>query len=183
MLFRSIIYTVFLKRHVNDWKARIKTQIQGDLDENPTGQALADLIHKEPKIFAKEVRCLQDKAWKARRRAGEKKEHRNKTQNTLLKRISLLKAALRETAPLHPKDKIQGATSKAMQGLVFFHLRPTFQKLVRQHDRMKALLTVKIGKAEKLMDKENLKQNRREDRRDIGRKNKIFKHGIKGIKK
>jgi len=42
---------------------------------------------------------------------------------------------------------------------------------------------VEVGKAEKLMDKENLKQSRRDDRRDIGRKNEIFKHGIKGIKK
>jgi len=87
------------------------------LDENPTGQALADLIHKEQKILAKEVRWIQDKAWKARRRAGERKEHRNKTQNNLLKRISLLKAALTETSPPQPKDKIKGATSKAMQGL------------------------------------------------------------------
>jgi len=70
-----------------------------------------------------------------------------------------------------------------MQGLEFLHLRPTFQKLVRRHDRWKALLSVEIGKAEKLMDKENLKQNRRDDRRDIGRKNEIFKHGITGIKK
>jgi len=70
-----------------------------------------------------------------------------------------------------------------MQGLGFLPLRPTFQKLVRQHDRWKALLTVEIGKAEKLMDKENLKQKRRDDRRDIGRKNEIFKHGIKGTKK
>jgi len=54
---------------------------------------------------------------------------------------------------------------------------------VRQQDRWKTLLTVEIGKAEKRMDKENLKQSRRDDRRDIGRKNKIFKHGIKGIKK
>jgi len=69
-----------------------------------------------------------------------------------------------------------------MQGLGFLHLRPTFQKLVRQRDRCKALLTDKISKAEKLMDKENLKQYRRDDRRDIGRKNEIFKHGIKGIK-
>ena len=46
-----------------------------------------------------------------------------------------------------------------------------------------ALLNVEIGKAEKLMDKENLKQSRCDDRRDIGRKNEIFKHGIKGIKK
>ena len=36
----------------------IETQIQGDLKENPTGQALADLIHKEQKILAKEVRQL-----------------------------------------------------------------------------------------------------------------------------
>jgi len=70
-----------------------------------------------------------------------------------------------------------------MQGLGFLHLRSTFQKLVRQHDRWKALLTVEIGKAEKLLDKENLKQSRRDDRRDIGRKNEIFKNGIKRIKK
>jgi len=31
----------------------IKTQIKGDLDENPTGQALADLIHKEQKFWQK----------------------------------------------------------------------------------------------------------------------------------
>jgi len=36
-------------------------QIQGDSDENSTGQALADLIHKEQKIVTKEVRWLQDK--------------------------------------------------------------------------------------------------------------------------
>ena len=66
----------------------VKSKIKGELDVNPTGQALADLIHKEQQILAKEVRWLQDKAWKARRRAGERKEHRNKTQNTLLKRIS-----------------------------------------------------------------------------------------------
>ena len=144
---------------------------------------MADLIHKEQKILSKEVRWLQDKAWKARRRAGERREHRNKTQNSLLKRISLLTAALMETAPLQPKDKIKGATRKAMQGLGFLHLQTTFQKLVRQHDRWKALLRVEIGKAESLMEKENLKHNRRDDRRDIGKKNEIFKHGIKGIKK
>ena len=70
-----------------------------------------------------------------------------------------------------------------MQGLGFLHLRPAFQKPVRQHDRWKALLTVEIGKAENLMEKKNLKQNRRDDRRDIGKKDEIFKHGIKGIKK
>ena len=85
--FFQRIDTVFFKRHVDDWKVWIKSQIQGDLVENPTGQALADLIHKEQKILAKEVRWLQDKAWKARRRAGERREHRNKTQNSLLKRI------------------------------------------------------------------------------------------------
>jgi len=99
-----------------------------------------------------------------------------------LKRISLLAAALTDTAPLQPKDKIKRATRKAMQGLGFLHLQPTFQKLVRQHDRWKALLRAEIGKAERLMEKENLKQNRRDDRRDIGKKNEIFKHGIKGIK-
>jgi len=65
--FSQRIDTVFFKRHVDDWKVRIKTQIQGDWDENPKGQVLADLIHKEQKILAKEVRLLQDKAWKARR--------------------------------------------------------------------------------------------------------------------
>jgi len=60
--FPQRIDTVFFKRHVDDWKVRIKSQIQGDLDDNPTGQALADLIHKEQKILAEEVRWLQDKA-------------------------------------------------------------------------------------------------------------------------
>jgi len=153
------------------------------LTENPTGQALADLIHKEQEVLAKEVRWLQDKAWKARRRAGERKEHRNKTQNTLRQRISVLKAALTETAPLQPKDKIKGATRRAMQGLGFLHLRATFQKLVRQHNKWKVLLTEEISEAEKLMEKENLKQNRRDDRRVIGRQNEILKNGIKVIKK
>jgi len=78
-----------------------------------------------------------------------------KHRNTLLKRISLLTAALKEMASLQPMDRIKGATRRAMQGLGFLHLRPTFQKLVRQHDRWKALLTVEIGKAESLMEKEN----------------------------
>jgi len=133
--------------------------------------------------LAKEVRWLQDKAWKVRRRAGERREQRNKTQNTLLKGISLLTAALSETAPLQPEDRIKGATKRAMQGLGFLHLRTTFQKLVRQHDRWKAPLTAEIGKAESLIEKETLKQSRRDDRRDICRKNEIFKQGIKGIKK
>ena len=76
--FSQRIDTVFIKRHADEWKTRIKTQIQGDLDETPTGQALADLIHKEQKIPAKEVRWLQDKAWKARKRASERREHRSK---------------------------------------------------------------------------------------------------------
>jgi len=42
---------------------------------------------------------------------------------------------------------------------------------------------MEIGKAESLLEKKNLKQNRRDDRRDIGKKNEIFKHRIKGIKK
>jgi len=54
--FSQRIDTVFFKRHVDDWIVRIKTQIQGDLVKNPTGQALADLIHNEQKILAKEVR-------------------------------------------------------------------------------------------------------------------------------
>jgi len=114
---------------VDDWKVWIQAQIQGDLIKNPTGQALADLIHKEQEILAKEVRWLQDKAWKARRRAGERKERRNKSQNTLRQRISLLKTALTQTAPLQPKDKIKGATRKDMKGLGFLHLKATFQKL------------------------------------------------------
>ena len=69
--FSERIDTIFFKRHVDDWKARIKAQVQGELTETPTGQALADLIHKEQEVLAKEVRWLQDKAWKARRRAGE----------------------------------------------------------------------------------------------------------------
>jgi len=108
--------------------------------------------------LTKEDRWLQDKAWKARQRAGERKEHRNKTQNTLLKRISLLTIALSETAPLQPQDMIKGATKKAMQGLGFLHLRTTFQKLVRQRDRWKALLRVEIAKAESLIAKENLEK-------------------------
>ena len=150
------------------------------MTENPTGQAFADPIHKEQEVLAKEVRWLQDTAWKARRRAGERKDHTgNKTQNTLRQRISLVKAALTEAAPLQPK----GSTRRAMQGLGFFHLRATFQKLVRQHNEWKALLTEEISKAEKLIDTENLKQNTRDDSRDIGRKNEIFKNGIKGTKK
>jgi len=70
-----------------------------------------------------------------------------------------------------------------MQGLGFLHLRATFKNLVRQHNKWEALLTEGKSKAEKLMDKENLRQNRRDDRRDIGRKNEIFKNGIKGKKK
>ena len=83
---------------------------------------------------------------KSTQTSRRKEEHRNKTQNTLLKRISLLTAALTETVTLQPKDRIKGATRRAMQGLGFLHLRPTFQKLVRQHVRWKALLTVEIGK-------------------------------------
>jgi len=105
------------------------------LTENPTGKALADLIQNEQEVLAKEVRCLQEKAWKAYRRAGKRKEHRNKTQNTLRQRISSLKAALTETAPLQPKDMIKGATRRAMQGLGFLHIRATFHKLVRQHNK------------------------------------------------
>jgi len=55
--------------------------------------------------------------------------------------------------------------------------------LVWQHIKWKTLLTIEKCKAKKLMDKENLKQNRHDDRRDIERKNETFKNGIKGIKK
>jgi len=108
--FSQRIETVFFTRHTDDWKVRIKKRIPGELEENPTGQAVADQIHKEQEILAKEVRWLQDKAWNARRRAGERKEHRNKTQNNLRQRISLLKAALVEAEPPQAKDRIKGAT-------------------------------------------------------------------------
>jgi len=87
--FSQRIDTVFFKRHTDDWKAQIKKQMLGDLAENPTGQALANLIQKKQDILAKDVRWLQDKAWKMRRRAGERKEHRNKTQNNLRQQIFL----------------------------------------------------------------------------------------------
>jgi len=51
--FSQRIDTVFFKRHVDDWKVRIKSQIKGELDVNPTGQALADLIHEEQKSWQK----------------------------------------------------------------------------------------------------------------------------------
>jgi len=115
---------------------------------------LADLIQQEQEILAREIKWLRDKAWKACRRAGERKEHRNKTQNNLQQRISLLKAALTEAAPSQPKDKIQGATRRDMQGLGFLHLRDTLRKLVRQHTKWTSLLTEEIRKAGKLMVRE-----------------------------
>jgi len=63
------------------------------------------------------VRWLQDKAWKARRRTGERKEHKNKPQNNLRQRIFPLKAALAEAELPQAKNKIKGATRKSMQGL------------------------------------------------------------------
>ena len=47
--FYQRIDTVFFKH----WKVRIKLQIKGELDVNPTGQALADLIHEEQIFFGK----------------------------------------------------------------------------------------------------------------------------------
>jgi len=179
------IDTVFFKPHTDcstdDWKAQIKKQILGELEENLTGQALTDLIQKEQEILAKEVRWLQDKAGKARRRAGERKGHRNNTQNNLRQRISLLKAALAEAELPQSKDKIRRATRKAMRGLGFLHLRDTLQKLVWQHTKWTSLLTEEIRKAEKLVDRENhdLTQNRKDKSRDIRRKNEILKNGIK----
>jgi len=119
------------------------------------------LIQQEQGILAREIKRLKDKAWKARRRAGERKEHRNNTQNDLRQRIYLLKAALTEAAPSHHEDKIKGATRRAMQGLGILHIRDTIRKLVWQHTKLTSLLTEEIRKAEKLMDKENLTQNRR----------------------
>jgi len=54
--FSQRIDTVFFKRDVDEWKARTKTQIKEEFHENPTGQALADLIHKEQICLTKEVR-------------------------------------------------------------------------------------------------------------------------------
>jgi len=54
---------------------------------------------------------------------------------------------------------------------------------VRQHDRLKTLLTVEIGKAESLMEKENLTQGRRDDRRNIGKKKKFSNMISKGLRK
>ena len=113
---------------------------------------------------------------------GKDRTQKQNTKHPRKKDLPTNNSAL-ETTPLQIQDRIKGATKKAMQGLGFLHLRPTFQKLVRQHDRWKALLRAEIGKAESLIAKENMKQNRRDDKRDIGRKNEIFKHGIKGIKK
>jgi len=58
--FTQRIVTVFFKRLTNDWKIQIKKRILGELEENTTGQAWADLIQKEQYILAKEVRWLQD---------------------------------------------------------------------------------------------------------------------------
>ena len=59
--FPQRINTVFFKRHADDWRTRIKDQILGEnLKENPTGQALANLIQREQAILAKEGRWLQD---------------------------------------------------------------------------------------------------------------------------
>jgi len=70
-----------------------------------------------------------------------------------------------------------------MRELGFPHLQPTLQKLVRQHINWTSLLSEEIRKAEKLMHKENLTHHRRDNRRDIRRKNEIFKNSIKEIKK
>jgi len=78
-------------------------------------------------------------------------------------------------------DEIKGATRKAMRGLGFLHLRDTLQE--RQHAKWTNLHSEEIWKVEKLMDRENLTQNKRDDRRNIVRKNEIFKNGIKGIEK
>jgi len=51
--FSQRIGTVFFKQHTDNWKSRIKKQILGELEENPTDQALADLIQKEQEILAK----------------------------------------------------------------------------------------------------------------------------------
>ena len=58
-----------------------------------------------------------------------------------------------------------------MLGLGFPHMKPTIQELIRQHLNWTIPLSEEIRKAEKLIKQETLAQNRRNDRRDIGRKN------------
>ena len=98
---------------------------------NPTGQALEDLIHDEQNFWQKRYGGYKIKHGKHAEEQGKGKNTET-NQNTLLKRISLLTTALSETTPLQPQDRIKGATKKALQGLGFLHLRPTFQKLVRE---------------------------------------------------
>jgi len=50
-------------------------------------------------------------------------------------------------------------------------MKPTIQELIRQHLNWTIPLSEEIRKAEKLIKQETLAQNRRNDRRDIGRKN------------
>ena len=73
--FSKRIDTVFFKRHVDDWKARIKTQIKEALAENPTGQALADLIHKEQKFWQKRSDGYRIKLGKHADVQAKRKEH------------------------------------------------------------------------------------------------------------
>jgi len=68
----------------------------------------------------------------------------------------LFKCWDRDKKSIDEPGKIKGATRKAMQGMVFLHLRDTLQRLDRQHIKWMSLLTEEIRKAEKFMDKENL---------------------------
>jgi len=49
----------------------------------------------------------------------EKEKNIEIKHRTLLKRISLLKAALTETTPQQPREEIKGATKKPCKGLDF----------------------------------------------------------------
>jgi len=71
---------------------------------------------------------------------------------------------------------MRAATRKVTRGLGFPHLKPTIQKLVWQHIKWTRNFSKEIRKVYKLIDKENTKQYRRDDRRDIARKNEIFKN-------
>jgi len=147
--FPQRINTLLFKRHADDWRTRIKNQILGEnLKENSTGQALANLVQREQEILAKEVRWLQDIAWKVRRRAESGRNTGTKTKNSR-QRISLLKAILAKAELPQPQDKIRGATRKAMRGVGFPHyLKSTIQKLVWQQSNWTSLLSEEIWKRE-----------------------------------
>jgi len=68
-------------RTTGEYELKIRSK-EKNLRKNPSVQTLADLIQKKQEILAKEVRWLQDKAWKARRRAGGEWKTETKTKTT-----------------------------------------------------------------------------------------------------